>query len=97
LTGELVEAQNARRPLPLKVRGFWYNAFDDIIGNDPAGLLASVTSHFGPASLAGEPDAEGLDPAAAKVLASVDQGIRLRDDAKALKWRLNPPFDGKLV
>ena len=97
LTGELVDAKDAKQTLPIDIRSFWYNTFDDIIGNDPAELLAAVTAQFGPASLAGEPDTEGLNPDAAKVLASVDQGIRLRDDARKLKLRLNPAFDGKLV
>ncbi|HSF24665.1 MAG TPA: hypothetical protein VLE20_10585, partial [Blastocatellia bacterium] len=45
----------------------------------------------------GEPDTEGLDPDAARVLASVGQGFRLRDDAKNLKLRINHQFGGKLV
>ena len=97
LTGELLDEQDAHRPLPLKVRSFWHNSFDDIIGNDPNNLLAAVTAQFGAAALAGEADADGLDPDLAKVLASVEQGFRLRDDAKKLKWRLNPEFEGKVV
>ena len=87
----------------MKVRRLWYNTFDEIIGNSPAELLSSVTASFGAAALRGEPDTEGLDPTAARVLASVDQGLRLRDDARKLKslnpesFRLNPEFDGKLV
>src|SRR5262249_33557822 len=34
---------------------------------------------------------------AAMVLASVEQGFRLRDDARKLKLRINPEFGGKLV
>jgi beta-lactamase superfamily II metal-dependent hydrolase len=94
LTKELIETQG---PLPLKIKGLWHNTFDDIIGNDPKELTAAVTAQFGPASLAGEPDVEGLDPDAAKVLASVSQGFRLRDDAKALKLRINPEFKGELI
>ena len=94
LTKELIETQG---PLPLKIKGLWHNTFDDIIGNDPKELTAAVTASFGPASLAGEPDVEGLDPDAAKVLASVSQGFRLRDDAKALKLRINPEFQGELI
>lgn len=97
LTRDLVLALDAKAPLPVKVHSFWHNSFDDIIGNNPKELLASVTASFGAASLGGEPDTEGLDPDAAKVLASVGQGFRLRDDVKKLKLRLNPEFDGKLV
>lgn len=97
MTGELVAAQEAHRPLSLKVRSFWFNTFDRIVGNDPAGLVASVTSHFGAASLAGEPDTEGLNPDAARVLASVDQGLRLGDDVRKLHLPLNPAFGGGLV
>jgi len=66
-------------------------------------LLSAVTASFGAAALHGEPDTEGLDPTAAKVLASVDQGLRLGEDASKLNginpdsFRLNPEFDGKLV
>ena len=74
LTGELVEAKQARKPLALTVRKFWHNSFGDIIGNSPQELRKAVTAAFGAASLDGEPDAEGLEPAAAKVLASASQG-----------------------
>jgi beta-lactamase superfamily II metal-dependent hydrolase len=103
LTRELVLAADSQQPLPLKVRSFWYNTFDEIIGNSPDELLTAVTASFGAAALKGEPDTEGLEPAAAKVLASVDQGLRLGDDARKLNrinpesFRLNPEFGGKLV
>lgn len=95
LTKELIEAQG---PKPLKISGLWHNTFDDIIGNNPDKLRAAVTAQFGAASLSGEPEeVEGLDPDAAKVLASLGQGFRLRDDSRALKLRINPQFKGKLV
>jgi hypothetical protein len=97
LTKELVTAQSARKPLPLKIRGFWHNTFDDVIGNSPEELLSAVTAQFGPASLSGEPDVEGLDPAVAMVLASVEQGLRLRDDVRQLELSLNPQHGGRLV
>jgi len=97
LTKELVDAADSQKPLPLKIRSFWHNTFDDIIGNNPDELLNAVTASFGAAALRGEPDTEGLEPAAARVLASTGQGFRLRDDARKLKLRLNPEFNGKLV
>lgn len=98
LTRELVQAKESGQPLPLKVRSFWHNSFDDVIGNNPKELVTAVQASFGAASLSDEIDTEGLDPAAARVLASVDQGFRLRDDiTKKLKAKLNPEFKGKLV
>jgi hypothetical protein len=97
LTHELVDAKAARRPLPFRVLNFWHNTFDDIIAGNPDELVASVKASFGPASLAGEPDTEGLDPHTAKVLASVGQGLRLRDDARALGLRINSEFSRKLI
>lgn len=97
LTKELVTAQDLKKPKLLKIRSFWHNTFDDIIGNKPDELLAAVTASFGVAALGGNPDAEGLDPGAAMVLASIDQGFHLRNDARKLKLPLNPEFQGKLV
>jgi hypothetical protein len=97
MTHELVDAKGAKRRMPLKVLNFWHNTFDDIIASDPDELVASVKASFGPASLAGEPDTEGLDPHTARVLASVGQGLRLRDDARALGLRINSEFGGKLI
>jgi hypothetical protein len=97
LTKELIVTQSARRPLPLKIRGLWHNTFDDVIGNSPKELRSAVTAQFGAASLSGEPDVEGLDPAVAMVLASLEQGVRLRDDARKLKLSLNPHHNGRMV
>jgi hypothetical protein len=97
MTNELVIASDSGRPLPLKIRSFWHNTFDDIIGNKPDELLAAVTASFGAAPLGGESDSEGLDPDVAKVLASVGQGFRLRDDVRKLKLHINPVFGGRLI
>jgi len=98
LTKELVNAQDALQSLPFKIGAVWHNTFDDIIGNATKSLTATVTAAFGAASLSGDAgEVDGLDPDAARVLASLGQGLRLRDDTKKLKLRLNPQFDDKLV
>lgn len=97
LTKELLDSKAAQQPLALRIKGVWHNTFDDIIGNSPRELTAAVTAQFGAASLSGEVDVDGLDPDTAKVLASVSQGFRLRDDTRGLKLRINPEFAGKLV
>ncbi|OYW31529.1 MAG: hypothetical protein B7Z47_00840 [Chthoniobacter sp. 12-60-6] len=97
LTQELVDAGGQSPPL-VKVGNVWHNSFDDIIGNDPQELLSSVSASFGvTASLLPEVEAKGLDGHAAKVLASVAQGQRLRDDTTKLKLGLNREFKGKLI
>lgn len=93
LTKELLETKG---PLALTIDGVWHNTFDDIIGADKDQTVA-VTASFGTASTSGEFDDEGLDPGAAKVLASVGQGFRLRDDTRGLGLRLNPKFNGQLA
>jgi hypothetical protein len=113
LTGEMVEAHDARRPLPLRVLGFWHNSFDDIIGHRPEELTAGLSGKFGAASLEGglpegatlgedEDWPQGRPEDAVivdslKVLASIAQGHRLRGAAERLGFPLNPEFDGRLV
>jgi hypothetical protein len=97
LTKELVELKDSQQPMTFKVRSFWHNTFDDIIGNDPTELRNAVTASYGAAALSGEPDTEGLDPDVAMVLASIPQGNRLRDDARKLQLRINPEFEEKLI
>ncbi|MBD3297185.1 MAG: hypothetical protein GF341_00885, partial [candidate division Zixibacteria bacterium] len=87
LTKELVDAHDSQQPLPFKIRSLWHNSFDDIIGNRPDELVASVTASYGAASLGGDADVAGFSPDTAKVLASVNQGFRLRDDARKLRLR----------
>jgi beta-lactamase superfamily II metal-dependent hydrolase len=97
LTKELVEAEDSSQALPFNVLGVWHNSFDDLLKTTPKELLSAVTAAFGPAALSGEPDTEGLDPGAAMVLASVDQGIQLRNDIRKLHLELNPQFGGDLI
>ena len=103
LTREMLASKLA--PL-VRAFSFWHNSFDDIVGNTPKELTAAVTAQFGAASLSG-----GLPPdvsidssespevtrASLQVLASIEQGHRLRGDAETLGYPRNPEFDGKLI
>lgn len=91
-----------------RVASFWHNSFDDVVGNVPEELTAALRAKFPTASVDGElTDAEDVDLEspeppevvvdALKVLASIEQGHRLRGDAEDLGFELNPEFDGKLV
>jgi hypothetical protein len=97
LTRELVIAKDEKRPALAKIRSVWHNTFDDIIGNSPKELTAAITAQFGASALTSEPDTEGMDRSAAMVLASVDQGIRLRDDIRKLGLKPNALFGGRLA
>jgi len=103
LTREMLASTQA--PL-LRVFSMWHNSFDDIIGKDPKELKGAVTASFGAVSLDGglPADAE-LDSSehpevvrsSLQVLASIEQGHRLRGDAEKLGYPRSPEFDGKLV
>jgi hypothetical protein len=82
----------------LRILRFWHNSFDDIVGKDPKELTAAFgASQFGAAATSGElPDDATVDSdeeeevvvGSLKVLASIDQGHRLRGDAQALGIQL---------
>lgn len=105
-TDELQAAAGA--PLA-KVASFWHNSFDDVIGNTPEELTAAVHERLGAAAVNGElPDADDLldvetdeDPEVVvdtlKVLASIEQGHRLRGAIDDLGIELNPEFGGELI
>jgi hypothetical protein len=113
MTAELAKAKLERRPLAYAVKVLWHNSFDDIIGNRPEDLQASITSQFGAASFGGEiptdidddePDSDDSDPDnprvgfdAAMVLSSVRQGHQLRADIRRLGLSVNNPFDELII
>jgi len=104
LTRELIVTKN--HPC-FRVLGFWHNSFDEIIGDDPKELTASIEAQFGSASLNGDLPADATVDAGQmeeetivdnlKVLASIAQGFRLRTDAEGLGFDRNPEFGGKLI
>ena len=111
LTKELIEADQAKRPQLVQVLSLWHNSFDTVIGKDPAELTAAIKTGYGAAALEGHlPDKATLDDDlfterpeeevivdTLKVLASLEQGHRLRSDADRLEFPRTPELDGKLV
>jgi len=73
----------------VEVGTLWHNAFDDL-ADDAAGLEASV------ARLEAQVAATGAGPSwkgdAKAVVASVRQGVQLKDNATKLGWERNSPF-----
>jgi hypothetical protein len=113
LAREELVAKMERRPQMVDILSFWHNSFDEIIDNDTEILTASMTGVFGGAAVSGsgelsderraeiedesaEDDPEVVD-AGLKVLASIAQGFKLREDAEGLGYPRNPEFDEELV
>ncbi len=111
LTKEERVAVEAQQPRLLNVHSFWHNSFDAIIDHESGEVLASMKSQFGTAALSGaelsdqaraEVEAESSEPpdvvaSNLKILASIEQGFRLREDAERLDFPRNSEFDGGLV
>lgn len=112
LTREELVAKAEQRAQMLNVRSFWHNSFDAVIDVAPDDLTASFRQRFGVASLAdtaqmaeaaraAADEGAGEDPevmdSCLLVLASIEQGFRLRLDAEGLGYPANPEFDGGLI
>lgn len=111
LTGEEIVRQDAHDPLLLNVLNLWHNSFDAVINHTPDELTAAITKQFGPAATkgAGLDDAKvkavedkskerpEVVRSGLQVLASIEQGFRLRGNAKKLGYGSNSEFGGDLV
>lgn len=91
LTSKLRQAQVESKPRLCKIKRFWHNSFDDILGNTDAALAATGSS-FGAADLGGILPHDG-----SALLASVGEGRALRDLVRAMDLEGNPPFDGLVM
>ncbi|MET0849680.1 MAG: hypothetical protein ABW020_01015 [Candidatus Rokuibacteriota bacterium] len=110
LTKELITTSGV--PLA-RIVDFWHNSFDAVIGHTPDELTAALSGQFGAAALSGglpadatlvdDDDFPGGRPHeetiqdTLKVLASIEQGHRLRLDADRLHLEPNAHFGGRLV
>jgi hypothetical protein len=94
LTDELLNDKQDRRPPWFQARTLWHNSFDDLIGKEPGDLKgkASVTASTGGGDESVLSAFESHD--VAMVLASVEQGHKLRQNADYLEWPVNKGFDG---
>lgn len=96
LTAELRGQKGDKEPLFLQVKSLWHNSFDDLLNTTPDQLKAEAS--FGAAAIGGRIELDdAVDPDVAKVLASIDQGRQLRDDAQLLGWKPNAPFKGLIM
>ena len=108
MTRDLITSEmNGKAPF-VRILNAWHNSFENIIDDTPNELTAAFRSHFGAASMNGDPpedlmidsddeiNSEVLS-SSMKVLASIEQGARLRSDLDRLNVPLNTEFDGKLI
>jgi hypothetical protein len=95
LAGFLVTEQQDAKPLSYDVRTLWHNSFDDILGNDADEVRTAALDVL--EQPIGDDAADEIRQAGLAVVASVAEGRELRDDAKALGWGINEPFDGPVV
>jgi hypothetical protein len=88
---KIKDLRDAKEPVPWRIRRFWLNSFDDILGNQDA-AVASTASVMTPSSLG-----DVLQPEGSLVLASVGQGRDLRNLLTALNLGGNAPFQGMVL
>ena len=96
-TEEWVEAKSDHRPWPWPVKQLWHNSFERIAGADPHQVQTSLLASFGTDSVGaiGDLGSDDHDEASTyKVLASVGQGFRLRNDAQVVHLATNTGFGG---
>jgi hypothetical protein len=93
LSQALVEDPRTR---PFEVKTLWHNAFDDLVEEDVRPLVAALSEAPARIAEAGGRSSPWRGDAEA-VIASVDQGRQLRDNAKVLAWPPNRPFERFVV
>jgi hypothetical protein len=88
-----LEELNQSDKLPFNIQTIWHNSFDDVVGNASDELSSRLAAVTASALDSGE-DREGMQPMSAAVLASVNQGRKLRSMARQLGIPLNRGFRG---
>lgn len=86
---KLRDLRDSGEPELWRIRRFWHNAFDDLLGNDEVAVGTSV-SMASAASLGGLL----LPGGGESLIASVPQGRELAKALAGLNLAGNPPFDG---
>lgn len=94
LTNELVQQKTDKETLHYKIDKFWFNSFDDIIGNIQIPILASISNSVATASqeLTTNPIMKDADSHLLAVIASTGQGRNIRDNANKLGLSINSQF-----
>jgi hypothetical protein len=91
---EHLKGQLATADLLIDVDLLWHNSFDDVFGEAGVGLARGDSGNVTESSVEAIATDLQLSDDGALVVASVGQGRVLRDNAQALAWNVNSPFDG---
>jgi hypothetical protein len=91
LTRAMKEARDSRQPVSWRVRRFWHNSFDDVVGPRRPASVTGASSDAGGALAA---DVEVFAASQTLSPASVRQGRELAALLPALKLDRNRPFGG---
>jgi hypothetical protein len=98
LTDRLVDMKKDQQALPYKIGTLWHNSFDDLLGTTKLAAFESASVAVASVPTDGAvPTGLPISRPAALVLASVGQGRKLRDNAKALSLKVNAGVNEKLV
>lgn len=96
LTDFMIQLKSGHQPIPFDIENLWCNNFDDIIGNIQLPTVAGVAAaSVASAAKAALPKLSNKQSHIAAVIASVDQGRKLRNNAKQLGLVVNKPFKAK--
>jgi hypothetical protein len=96
LTAQLMDEEEENKDRSYEIRALWHNSFNDVVGDGgvPGTLPASVAT-------LGTGGASAADLLVSRptelVVASIDQGRRLRDNARGLALDVNTPFQDVVV
>jgi hypothetical protein len=99
MTRDLKDADEDEKSLLLDIRDLWHNSFEDALDDDnaPAALASTAGLASTAASSAVASSLPFAEEVAVAVVASVDQGRKLRAAADALSIPLNRAFKNKLI
>jgi len=98
LSHDLVNLQEAGTELPYDIEMLWHNSFDDIVGNQPEELFASLkTAAILVATGSAVPSGLPLSRPGAAVVAGVPQSRGLRQNATKLSLNINFGFPGLVL
>lgn len=93
----LADLREKNKPVPYDVATLWHNAFDDLLGNEAKEMVAALKSAANAAATGSFSANLPVKLETGLVLASVNQGRQLRDNARRLAVEVNEGFSGKLV